>query len=225
MSGIRPGRYYVIDYVEDAIELLRHCHNTTGERVAIYGHSLGAMVALGAATGPGADMTRAVVLEDPPFQTMGSRLPGSSLMSQFAGYRPFVGSSQPLAEVVRGLADIPISMVDGSEIVLGNLRDLVTLRFFARCLRDVDPEVIEPILAGQWLEGYSESVPTEEVTAPVLLMQADVNAGGMLTDDDADTLESQLVDCARLKFAGAGHLLHWDHVEEVTKRTIGFLES
>src|SRR5207302_6991572 len=48
-SSPRPGRYRVVDYVEDAAAFLRH---GCDEPAVVYGHSLGAMVALAVAGGP-----------------------------------------------------------------------------------------------------------------------------------------------------------------------------
>src|SRR5947209_9478255 len=51
-SSPRSGRYRVVDYVEDAAAFLRH---GCDEPAVVYGHSLGAMVALAVAGGPHAE--------------------------------------------------------------------------------------------------------------------------------------------------------------------------
>ena len=82
-SARSEGRYRVVDYVEDAARFLEE---EIGRPAAVYGHSLGAMVAAAtAARAPG--MVMAVVLEDPPFHTMGRRIRETALHGFFSALR------------------------------------------------------------------------------------------------------------------------------------------
>ena len=220
-SGPRPNRYRVFDYVEDVLALLPHARQPW----VIYGHSLGAMVALAAAASPLADHCRALVLEDPPFETMGALIRQTPFHSQFSGMRPLAGSPRPVAEVANELAKVIVKMPDGTDLPLGQLRDAASLRFSARCLKDVDPEVFAPILAGEWLQEYDLGEIIAGVRCPVLLLEADAHAGGMLREEDADRLELELPDCTRVRFPGAGHLLHWTNTGAVLRAVTAFLES
>src|SRR5262252_7523053 len=89
-SAPRAFHYRVRDYVEDAEAILSRVCSAPA---VICGHSLGAMVALAAAAGPAADRCRALILEDPPFATMGSRIRQTIFHSQFVGMAPLAGSS------------------------------------------------------------------------------------------------------------------------------------
>ena len=60
---------------------------------------------------------------------------------------------------------------------------------------------------------------------PVLLLQGDVAAGGMLRDEDADRLAARLPDCTRIRLPGVGHLIHWTHTEATLRLVTAFLES
>ena len=119
------------------------------ERVFVYGHSLGAMVAAAVAMRRPKRVT-GVVLEDPPFHTMGERIHESPLGSYFAALRGLAGSAKPVGELARELAEV--SYGPGGSLRCGDTRDATTLRFAASCLRRLDPAVLEPIAAGRWLD-------------------------------------------------------------------------
>ena len=95
----------------------------------------------------------------------------------------------------------------------------------ARCLQDVDPTVFMPLIAGRWLDGYDFDATLTAVACPVLLLHGEVENGGMLPADDARHIIDQLSDVTPVRFAGAGHLLHWQRLEETVRAVIGFLES
>ncbi len=223
-GGSRPaadGRYFVTDYVSDAIAVLRDLH----EPVVLYGHSLGAMVAAGvAAELP--NRVRALVLEDPPFETMGRRIFETRLHSQFAGMQAFAGSSRSVREVAAGLAEIRlIDPAGGAAIRFGDVRDAASLRLSASCLKSVDPAVFEPIVAGAWLDGYDRERILKRIDCPTLLLQADATVGGMWPDDDAVAVERQLNDVVRVRFPGAAHLIHGTRTQDLANTVTAFLSS
>jgi pimeloyl-ACP methyl ester carboxylesterase len=225
------ARYRVVDYVRDAVVLLL---DHVPEPAVLYGHSLGAMVAL-AATCQQPDRVRALILEDPPFETMGKRLAGTPLHEYFAALRDATQKSheskkrddEPLDvdALAAALANIPVAAPGGGTTRLGNVRDAASLRFSASCLTRLDPDVFEPIVKGRWLIGYDELAPLDRVTCPTLLLQADEAAGGMLVDADAERLASTLPRCLHVKMAGVGHLIHWTKTEDTLRLVVAFLES
>lgn len=216
------GRYFVADYVRDAVAFVRH---RVGRRAVVYGHSLGAMVAAAtAAELP--DLVQAVVLEDPPFDTMGNRIGQSRLLSQFAGMQHLAGSPLDVAQLARAAADIRVTDPQTNETVqLGETRDAVALRFTAACLKRLDPDVLAPIVAGRWLEGYDRDEILRRICCPALLLQADYAAGGMLTDGDASQVESLIADCTRIRLPQTAHLIHWQKTAETINLVSGFLGS
>jgi pimeloyl-ACP methyl ester carboxylesterase len=221
-SARTPGRYRVVDYVLDAREFLgKMCPSPP----VVLGHSLGAMVALAAAADPALKL-RGVILEDPPFETMGSRIRKTPFLSQFQGMKKQLAERRGTAELARGLARIKL-VTPGKDSVayLGQVRDATALRFSARCLTRLDPEVLDPIIAGEWLDEYDLHGLLGTVRCPLLLLQADTHTGGMLTDGDADLIESALTDCSRVKLDGVGHLVHWMETATMLRLVTGFLES
>jgi len=114
---------------------------------------------------------------------------------------------------------------NGGSVRLGELRDATSLRFSARCLQDLDAEVLTPLLAGSWLEGYDVERIARGVRCPSLLLSADESCGGMLPGGDAEQYAGWLSDCDRIHFPGTGHLIHWLETEKTVRYLTGFLES
>jgi hypothetical protein len=87
----------------------------------------------------------------------------------------------------------------------------------------MDPLVFQPILNGTWLENYFWSAILSAVECPALLLQADEEMGGMLTDADAHLTVSGIRDCSLVKLS-CGHVMHWEMTSKVAQLTTEFLE-
>jgi pimeloyl-ACP methyl ester carboxylesterase len=200
-SARTPGAYLATDYVRHAAGFLLE-HFT--EPVVIYGHSLGAMVALGlAAECPG--HVAGVVLEDPPFHSMGTRIGETQFRAQFEGMREVARRGGRFDQMVDALA--AVRLPDG--VCLGDVRSRDALLFSASCLRHVDPEIFTPVIAGKWLDGYDHAALARQVTCPLLLLQGDAACGGALTEDDAALFPR------REFFSGIGHQIHSQQPDRV----------
>ncbi len=200
----RASAYLVMDYVSDVVRLLREQMNAP---CVIFGHSLGAMVAAGvAAEIP--ERVRGIVLEDPPFHTMGNRIAVGAWRAQFLGMQEAARRGLGLEELTDVLAKIHLPTASGEMVRLGDLRDRASLRWSAECLRQLDPEVLTPIIAARWLEGYDVTQVFSKVCCPVLLLQGDPAAGGALSDGDATEAATVLHSCQHVRFPGVGHQLH-----------------
>ena len=220
-SAWAPGKYYVHDYVEDALAVLDQ--GNVGPAV-VYGHSLGAMVGVGlAARAP--HLVRALILEDPPFATMGARLLDTPLRGYFAQLRSLALRGLDVPELSAAMAEIrmPLSGSSGS-VRLGDLRDEATLRFGAECLAQADPEALKPIVDGVWLRGYDARALFRRIVCPVLLLQGSGALGGMLTDEDAAALEA-CGNCTRILFSDAGHHIHRQQPDATVRLVRDFMES
>ena len=198
-----PGEYLVADYGRDAAAFVR---STFTEPITVMGHSLGAMIALAVAAECGAIVER-VVLEDPPFHTMGRAIGATPYRAQFAGMREVARRGGDSEAMTDALAEIRIPS-EGGMIRFGEVRDRASLEFLAECLAQVDPDVFAPIVAGQWLDGYDSEALWPRVLCPTLLLQGDPSAGGLFTDDDVEVARRGLQDHRRIRFAGIGHQIH-----------------
>lgn len=203
----RGSSYLVMDYVEDCVGFLR---KEISLPVTVVGHSLGAMVAAAvAAQVP--EYVKALVLEDPPFETMGSRIQGSGWQSQFIGMQSVARRASETDDLTNFLAQVSIPQTDGTARSFGELRSRASLEWSANCLRSVDPDVFTPLIEGRWLHGYDRHRIFRSIQCPTLLLQADPSSGGALSDADAFEAASMIAACTHVRFLGRGHQLHRDH--------------
>ncbi len=218
----RADHYRTIDYVDDVVSVLQQL--VPGKTV-LYGHSLGAMVAAAvAARAP--QPVRALVLEDPPWHTLGTHITETVFHSHFMGMYRVAKQGGTVDELARALSQIEIKAPHAtSGKRLGEVRDAVSLRFAASCLRQVDPAVLESIISGRWLEGYDWEAILSAIQCPTLMLQADWSAGGMLADQDAERAEKLISSCWRIRMAGVGHLIHWQAHERLLAHVTAFLSS
>ncbi|MCE9606562.1 MAG: alpha/beta hydrolase [Planctomycetia bacterium] len=226
----RAERYLVVDYVADAVAWLRGTFGRQGRvrPIVLYGHSLGAMVAAGvAAACP--ELVRGVVLEDPPFRTLGPHIGATNFHSYFEQIALLVRdrqASSTVAGLARRLAEITfVDPQSGRAQRLGDVRDAASLRFSAAALMHVDPHVLDPLVAGDWLDGYDEDAVFDGLKCPVLLLQADAALGGMLVDADVERLRARAADVTHLRMPGVGHMMHWQRTQEIANYTFSFIES
>jgi len=217
----RADRYLVTDYIADAVRFVRE---EVTEPVIVVGHSLGAMVAAAvAAELP--DRVRGIVLEDPPFHTMGNRIAGSAWQAQFSGMKEAARKGGSTEEITDVLADIRLPTSGGGFKRLGELRERASLAWSAQCVSHLDPEVLSPVIEGRWLDGYDFPNLLSDITCPVRLLQGDPQAGGALMDGDAETLTAIVSDCHHQRFPGCGHQLHRERPSEVLRALNAFISS
>jgi pimeloyl-ACP methyl ester carboxylesterase len=216
----RAATYRVVDYAADVVDWLQRAEF---ERVDLYGHSLGALVALRAAAQL-PEKVRSVLLEDPPSPEFLSDLSATVYCHSFAAMQRLAGRDAAVESIAAELAEVRLGPA-ADALRMGEVRDAASLRFSAKCLQSVDPAVFTPLLAGRWFDGYDFYASLAEVRCPVLLMHGDVVYGGMLPAADARRLAAGLRGATVVPFAGAGHLLHWQRLDETVRAVLGFLES
>jgi pimeloyl-ACP methyl ester carboxylesterase len=217
----RADSYLVTDYVDDVVRWMR---DELAKPLIVVGHSLGAMVAAAvAAELP--QLVLGIVLEDPPFHTMGNRIGGSAWQSQFIGMREAARRGGTVGEITDALADIRIPVKGGGFKRLGELRDRSSLNWSAQCISQIDPELLTPVIEGRWLDGYDVADILASIHCPTLLLQGDPTAGGALIDADAASSVAALSSCQHVRFSGCGHQLHRDRPQEVLQALRDFTAS
>lgn len=219
-SGRTPGAYLIRDYVADIAALLEQI-----ERPAvIYGHSLGALLAAQiAAAHP--RRVRAVIAEDPPSPGFLEKLHETTYAPLFRTMQGLAGSSRDVSALARALGETVLRSDAARPLRLRDVRDAAAIRFSARWLCDLDPEVYSPILQGHWRDGLDFPQVWSRVVCPTLLLAGDEAAGGMLPAADAHDIVNRLADGTRVDFPRIGHQIHWLAQEATLRVVLSFLES
>lgn len=210
-----PGAYRVKDHVPDILRLL----DVRGPsvRVVLYGHSLGAMVAAALAA-QDSGRVAGLILEDPPFHTMGRNVHRTPWLAYFSKAAELAGSDMSVSALVQALGEVELPASSGvGTRRMRDVRSPEAIQYAAASLAEVDPEVFAPVIDGSWLDDYDEQHVFESIRCPVLVLQADPAAGGALTDVDARRMEERIPTCEVVRVSGVGHLIHWDHAARVAE--------
>ncbi|MFO0946358.1 MAG: alpha/beta hydrolase [Planctomycetota bacterium] len=221
-SGRGNGNYLVLDYARDVVRFLRE---RLDEPAVVFGHSLGGLVtAAVAAEAP--ERVRATILEDPPFRSMGKTIGQTYYREMFRAFQELAGSGLAIDELVNGLAEIAIQPPRSADRVrLADIRDPASLRFSAKGLSQMDPDVLTPVIDGRWLEGYDLEQILRSIACPSLLLQGNFNLGGALSDNDAELAAAWIRRCTFIRIREVGHLIHSLHTEATLRFVTAFLES
>ncbi|MEX2214501.1 MAG: alpha/beta hydrolase [Phycisphaeraceae bacterium] len=219
----RGDGYRVIDYVADVVSYLE---KELREPAVLLGHSLGAMVAAAVAARAG-ESVRAIILEDPPFETMGRSISETPILAVMQAMRDAIEHTDGSVDVMAdhlAATSVPTSDMKGA-VTLGELRSRESLRFSASCLADLDSAVLTPIIAGRWLDGFEVTSTLECLRCPTLLIQADPSCGGMLSDERVLQARKLIPRCTAVRMAGVGHHLHGADPSTLLRHIQLFLET
>jgi len=218
----RADRYLVSDYADDLVDLIEQ--KAFGDSVVLVGHSLGAMAAAIAAS-RSAQYVRAVVLEDPPLDTMGSTIHGTTWQTLFEGMQRVAQNIGPIDQMSQALGAIEFQQAGGTTTYLRDLRNEEALRWGASCLSKLDAKVLDPVIAGRWLEGIDWQQVAQGIGCRAVLLQADVRAGGALGDLQAESFSMSCKDCQWLPFPGKNHQLHGSIPGEIARVVNQFVDA
>jgi pimeloyl-ACP methyl ester carboxylesterase len=170
---------------------------------------------------------RALVLEDPPGNTLAGGFHQSRFHLQFTNIERLLADADThdVERLTRALADMDVQHPgDGSLVRFGALRELAALRFGAECLLQMDPAVLTPLLAARWLEGLDWFGILPAIVCPTLLLRADPACGGMLETSEAARIAALIPRCTRVELPGASHSLHSSQPERMLELLAKFLE-
>ena len=217
-SGRAPGRCQLQDFANDTIAFLRQC---VAESAFLFGGSLGGMVALMVAAQATGDV-RSVAVGDSPL----TRRTDSS--TRAAAWRDLAGGRLSIDEIVEALKDAPTEIPGQNEPATmrekpGEIADVYT--FVATNLYYNDPGFLTAVLDGTYSAGYEMEKVLPAIRCPVLLLQADPDAGGMMTDTEVERARSLLAHPRHVRFEQTGHNLFYPETEPVLRAIIEFFES
>ena len=219
-----PGTYRLQDYADDTIAFLQHCLK---EPAYVFGHSLGGMVALlVAAQFP--EGVHAVAVGDAPLSRQTWQAHQSR--DRALAWRDLAGGQKPFDEVVAALKDTPTEVpgrVDSVPMREVAGEDSPVYTWLATCLQHSDPdrftaqlERYETIAAG-----YEMNSVLPSIQCPVLLLQADPTAGGMMTDREVELALPLLDQPRHIRLPGMSHILHLERKEPIIQAIKAFFQS
>jgi pimeloyl-ACP methyl ester carboxylesterase len=226
LSGRVPGRYRLQDYADDTIAFLQQ---RIGEPVRLFGGSLGGEVALlVAAQCP--DYVRAVVVGDSPLdiETMRDQFRDRD---RVAAWRDLAGDRLSIDEIAEALKDTLTEVPDQPGLVTMREKwgeDSPVFAALATRLYYNDPDMLTALLDDfeTTMEGYEMESLLPTIHCPVLLLQADPKAGGLMTDAEVERALPLLAHPQHAMLKGTSHILFTDEHKELVLRTIeAFLES
>ena len=196
--------YRAVDFFPDTIAFVQE---QIGRPAMLLGHSLGAIVALGAAAAVPAQI-RALILLDPPLRHLDT--PMSKLVAGhwFRGVLGVLEGTQAPDTVFRRF--FPET-------------DQAGVRALAERVSTVDPRSVEVLLNDQFYDGFELTPLLSRVTCPALLLYGQLERGGLVRPADAVVFERQVSQGTAVQIEGAGHLLQWEQPERVLAQIAQFI--
>ena len=216
--------YRLQDYSADIVAFLQE---RVVEPAFLVGHSLGGMVTLlVAAHCP--EQVRAVVVGDSPLTAKTWQTILQCQRARLAAWRDLAGGQRPLEEIAEALKNAPVEVPGHDEPqqmreVMG--QDSPVFRWLAIRLYQNDPAMLSALLDDfeAVAAGYEMEQLLPAIRCPVLLLQADPAAGGLMTDAEVAQALTLLAQPAHVKLTGLSHVLHNAQKEPVLQAIIEFL--
>ena len=190
---------------------------------SIFGHSLGAMAGMMVAANPECKVQALIVgdsmvtpqnfrrsLYFPLFRQL------HKLLLQF--------NSQPALASAMGKIAIPVPGLDEPvriEELPGNAPDV--LMEWARCALLTDPDALAMTVDGIAFEDWEPRKILPQITCPTLLLQANPELDGMLSDEDVKLALDLLPEGRHVKFPLLGHALFMHQTKPVLEAILQFL--
>ena len=204
-SGHIPGQYHRDKYAADAAKLIT---DVIGEPTVVVGSSLGATTAMTTASLI-PDMVKAVIFSDPPMLV--HRRPGEHARERFARRLEQIRAAKSPSD----LFDMARQQVESDEAA----------RERASGWLKMDVNVLESTIDGSAVAGWDVEGQLRRVTSRALLLQADPETGGVLSDEEAARTAELLADCTHIKWSGCGHSMHHEFPQRFVDTVKEFLAN
>ena len=221
-SGHVASGYDIEQYSQDIACLLGNCLKLP---VAIFGHSLGGSVAMWiAAHHP--SLVTAIVVGDSALSP--ERFKSSIYPKLFAELHDIAVDGGPVSSIAEKLGGIELKFPGIHELIrIGDFpgNDEEYLRWWAQCLKQVDPEVLFAARHGSFLRASDQKSVLRMIQCPVMLLQANPDLDGLMSDDDIKRTLGWLAKGSHVYFPTLGHALHQQQAEPVLRAVEKFMES
>jgi pimeloyl-ACP methyl ester carboxylesterase len=214
------GSYRISECADDVIAFV---HAVLPAGAAIFGHSLGAMIAVCVAAS-GNCQVNALIVGDTMITPDNFRHSlYTPLFQQLHELLLRHGSQDDLAAAM-GKILIPLPGFDEPvriEELPGNTPEV--LADWAGCALQTDPKAIAMTVDGSAFEGWAPEVVLPRISCPTLLLQGNPELDALLSDDDVKFALRLLPNAQHLKFPLLGHALFMQQPRPVLNAVTSFL--
>ena len=188
-SSHTPEAYHIDDFSGDIQQFILQ---KVRAPVAIYGHSLGGLIAINlAARHP--ESVCAVILGDPPLYYHDTLIRDTFWLEAFQELLDFIN-------------DHPTS-VEREAWLVQNMPSMTPERRAerVRSLEGLDPQVLQAIIDDEQMKGVSLPALASRVTCPVLLLRGNPELGSALREQDVEFALRDFSDIQVLEMESIGH--------------------
>ena len=198
-SGHTPGAYSREDHARDIRFVME---NVCKEPTIVWGHSMGGGNSIAMANNPPANL-KALVLEDPAVfgRVRPSNTGASPTVSRFKVHLDLIDAGLSIDEMA---SKLQAASPEQPEYFAS---------WKAECLLQMDAEILRAI-TDRSRPGFDDPAQMlADIDVPVLLLQADPTAGGILQDDYLASILPESDSFTSTKIVGAGHNINREHPE------------
>lgn len=221
-SGRVARGYRSTQYSEDVTRFLRE---RVSESAVLFGHSLGGMLAMWIASHH-PELVRGLILGDNLI--IARKVSPPMYVSLFSGLRDLARKGGSAEQIAEGIAriDLPVSGT-GEFATIRELpgNDEAYLLSWARCVQAADPDTYDMTLDGSAMEDWDGEAVLRGIACPTLLLQANRELGGLMTDADVALATRLLPHHVHVYLRSLGHALFIQQPEPVLRAVTNFLES
>jgi pimeloyl-ACP methyl ester carboxylesterase len=221
-SSRTPGDYTIRSFTDDVVAFQ---DRVVPEPAALFGHSLGAEVAVWAAA-RGSSRVRAVVVGDGPFLGPETKPMIERQRELLDFQRRYAGSDIEPAELATFMADLPFGRDEHGCLI--RARDVLGDQHpeylaWAESMIALDPSFLDALSDyDRFSVGYGLHL-LPDIPCPVLILRAGLD--GALTAEDAENAMNLLPDARLVTLEGVGHGIHWQAPDLVLSAVVPFLDE
>ena len=222
-SGWCKEPYSINNYAKDIIELIEQ---EIKEPVAIFGHSLGGMVAMMIASKI-PPLVKCVINGDASFDKEHIAKWSKPTADVAEIINKSIQSSKTKFEQFQKFLQAPVKPPISDEMIPTiehPLAEVGLIAFSSKSCMTRDPRVIaETKDALKMMEEYNPDEFLPKITCPVLLLRGDPQKNALMTDDDITIAKKYLKDLAYIRYEGIGHNLYFEDLPLVIRHILNYL--